>query len=83
MFNGLRESIGNDIPRLAPAIMKITDVAPPERKHAVWVSGSNLWGYAGMIFYSGMFLLNQPAFPTKLSYFPSNRADSLSFVSVK
>jgi actin len=42
MFTGVPERIEKEIVGLAPKTMKIKVVAPPHRKHAVWIGGSIL-----------------------------------------
>jgi len=42
MFPGLNDRMTKEITALAPSSMKIKVVAPPERKHSVWIGGSIL-----------------------------------------
>jgi actin-related protein len=42
MVEGVADSMEKEIKALAPAFMKIKIVAPPERKHSVWIGGSIL-----------------------------------------
>lgn len=42
MYAGLAERILNEIKALAPPVIKIGVVAPPERKYSVWIGGSIL-----------------------------------------
>ncbi len=42
IFPGIAERITKEITALAPSMMKIKVVAPPERKHSVWIGGSIL-----------------------------------------
>ncbi|KAI0494926.1 hypothetical protein KFK09_025072 [Dendrobium nobile] len=40
MFAGIADRMSKEISALAPTIMKIKVVAPPERKYSVWIGGS-------------------------------------------
>jgi len=42
MFQGIGERMTKELTALAPSIMKIKVVAPPERKYSVWIGGSIL-----------------------------------------
>ena len=42
MFPGIAERMQKEITALAPPTMKIKIIAPPERKHSVWIGGSIL-----------------------------------------
>lgn len=42
MFPGLAERMQKELTALAPAGMKTTIVAPPERENSVWIGGSVL-----------------------------------------
>ncbi|XVF68079.1 hypothetical protein PTKIN_Ptkin10aG0174300 [Pterospermum kingtungense] len=42
MFPGFADRMSKEITKLAPSTMKIEVVAPPERKHTVWIGGSIL-----------------------------------------
>ena len=42
MFPGIAERMTKELTALAPSIMKIKVVAPPERKYSVWIGGSIL-----------------------------------------
>ncbi|KAK4264796.1 hypothetical protein QN277_025926 [Acacia crassicarpa] len=42
MFRGIDDRMREEITSLAPGIMKIKVVAPPERKYSVWIGGSYL-----------------------------------------
>ncbi|EFC44817.1 hypothetical protein NAEGRDRAFT_56150 [Naegleria gruberi] len=40
MFEGIAERMTKELTAMAPALMKITVIAPPERKYSVWIGGS-------------------------------------------
>ncbi len=40
MFEGIAERFQKELKELAPQTMKIGIIAPPERKHSVWIGGS-------------------------------------------
>ena len=40
MFPGIADRMQKEISALAPPTMKIKVIAPPERKHSVWIGGS-------------------------------------------
>lgn len=42
MFQKIGDRMTKEITALAPSTMKINVVAPPERKHGVWIGGSIL-----------------------------------------
>ena len=42
MFPGIADRMQKEISALAPPTMKIKVIAPPERKHSVWIGGSIL-----------------------------------------
>jgi actin beta/gamma 1 len=42
MFPGIAERLTKEIVALAPSVMKVKVVAPPERKYSVWIGGSIL-----------------------------------------
>ena len=42
MFPGITDRMQKEISALAPPTMKIKVIAPPERKHSVWIGGSIL-----------------------------------------
>jgi actin beta/gamma 1 len=42
MFPGIAERMTKELTALAPSTMKIKVVAPPDRKHSVWIGGSIL-----------------------------------------
>ncbi|KAI0043944.1 actin 2 [Auriscalpium vulgare] len=42
MFPGIRDRMKKELTALAPANMRVTVVAPPERKYSVWIGGSIL-----------------------------------------
>ncbi|CAF3222785.1 unnamed protein product [Rotaria socialis] len=42
MFPGIADRIQKEITSLAPSIIKVRTIAPPERKYAVWIGGSIL-----------------------------------------
>jgi len=42
MLRGMPERLQKEITALAPSNMKVKVVAPPERKHSVWIGGSIL-----------------------------------------
>ena len=42
MFPGIADRMTMEITALAPSVMKIKVVAPPERKYSVWIGGSIL-----------------------------------------
>jgi actin len=42
MFPGIADRMTKEITALAPSVMKIKVVAPPERKYSVWIGGSIL-----------------------------------------
>jgi actin len=56
MFQELPECIEKEIIRLASATMKIKVVVPPERKYAVWISGSIL---ASLATFPQMFIVHE------------------------
>jgi actin len=45
MFPGIADRIQKELAALAPAIMKVKLIAPPERKYSAWIGGS-LFSYA-------------------------------------
>ncbi|XP_041362761.1 actin-2-like [Gigantopelta aegis] len=42
MFPGIAERLSKEVSGLAPPVMKIKVIAPPERKYSVWIGGSIL-----------------------------------------
>jgi len=42
MFPGISERLNKEITALAPSVMKIKVIAPPERKYSAWIGGSIL-----------------------------------------
>lgn len=42
MFPGMVDRMQKELTSLVPANMKVNIVAPPERKHTVWIGGSIL-----------------------------------------
>ncbi len=42
MFTGLAERLQAELTALAPAVVKVKVLAPPERKYSVWIGGSIL-----------------------------------------
>ncbi len=42
MYPGIADRLNKDLTALAPTTMKIKVIAPPERKHSVWIGGSIL-----------------------------------------
>ena len=41
IFPGIADRMQKEISALAPPTMKIKVIAPPERKHSVWIGGSS------------------------------------------
>ena len=42
MFPGIPERLSKEVTALAPSLMKIKVVAPPDRKFSAWIGGSIL-----------------------------------------
>eukprot|EP01065_Artemidia_motanka_P021206 TRINITY_DN2532_c0_g2_i7.p1 TRINITY_DN2532_c0_g2~~TRINITY_DN2532_c0_g2_i7.p1 ORF type:complete len:861 (+),score=222.22 TRINITY_DN2532_c0_g2_i7:1614-4196(+) len=42
MFDGIRERLSREVVNLAPNSMRIKVIAPPDRRHSVWIGGSIL-----------------------------------------
>jgi len=42
MFSGIADRMQKEVQALAPSVMKVKIVAPPERKYSVWIGGSIL-----------------------------------------
>ncbi|KAM9974667.1 hypothetical protein ACTFIW_008129 [Dictyostelium discoideum] len=46
MLPGIADRMNNELTALAPSTMKIKIIAPPERKHSVWIGGSILASFS-------------------------------------
>ncbi|KAE8363754.1 actin family [Aspergillus caelatus] len=42
MLSGIADRLHQELMHLSPSNMKVKIVAPPERKHSVWIGGSML-----------------------------------------
>ena len=56
MFSGMGERLQKEITALAPSIMKVKVLAPPDRKYSVWLGGSIL---ASLSTFQSLWMTNE------------------------